>query len=305
MIRTYRQNSIVWLDMESPTPLEVKQVLDDYSIHPLVGEELLTPTLRPKVDLYRNCIYLILHFPVFEKTSVAGTAEIDFIVGRNFIITNRFGSRDTLLRFTKIFEMKGLLGDKFSEGSHAGFVFSAMLKDLYSGILDRLEVIRNRLTDIESKIFSGREREMVQALSDISRTLLDSAHALSLHRQVLESFETAGRKFFGDDFVFYLQSLTSEYYKIEGALESARGSLVELRETNNSLLSTKQNEIMKSLTVVSFIALPLGVIAALFQIEAVSRPIVGQQNDFWIIVGLMAAAALGSYIYFKIYKKWL
>ena len=80
--------------------------------------------------------------------------------------------------------------------------------------------------------------------------------------------------------------------------------LNELRETNNSLLSTKQNEIMKVLTIVSFIAYPLTILAALFQMNTKYTPIVGMPNDFWIVTGTMFIVAIIFYLYFKS-KKWL
>ena len=77
----------------------------------------------------------------------------------------------------------------------------------------------------------------------------------------------------------------------------------ELRKTNDSLLSTKQNEIMKVLTLMSFVAFPLTVIASIFGMNS-NLPIVGQSNDFLIILGIMIATAIFLFGIFK-FKKWL
>jgi magnesium transporter len=83
----------------SPTIDEIRQVVNEYNIHPLVAHELNIPTLRPKVDLYDNFIYLILHFPTFRNVDgkkVIKQQEIDFIVGKNFLITTRYHAIDPL-----------------------------------------------------------------------------------------------------------------------------------------------------------------------------------------------------------------
>ena len=65
MLSRHTYRGITWVDLESPTPGEVRQVMGEFSIHPMIGEELLSPSFRPKVDRFDNCMYLILHFPTF------------------------------------------------------------------------------------------------------------------------------------------------------------------------------------------------------------------------------------------------
>jgi len=80
--------------------------------------------------------------------------------------------------------------------------------------------------------------------------------------------------------------------------------LSELRETNNSLLSAKQNEIMKEFTVLAFVFLPLTFISGLFGMNTKNNPIVGHTLDFWIILSGMLCISLGFFFYFK-RKGWL
>jgi Mg2+ and Co2+ transporter CorA len=80
--------------------------------------------------------------------------------------------------------------------------------------------------------------------------------------------------------------------------------LHELRETNNSLVSTKQNEVMLVLTLTAFVTFPLSLMASLFGMGALHTPIIGQPFDFWIILTIMGIASLAMFGYFH-YKKWL
>lgn len=300
--RTHR--GLVWIDLESPTQEEIREIASSYRLHPLVVHELSAPTLKPKVDFYESFIYLILHFPRLRRGNRgAADQEIDFIVGRKFLITVRYGGSDAVHLFSKTFEAHALLG-KHTFGPHAGFIFFYLICKLYEELLHEIAAVRETLRDIENRIFTGEEREMVHSLSRVSRDLLDFRHALSLHRDVLESFELAGIRLFGENFRFHLRTLSGEYYRVEHAVTGNAEFLAELRETNNSLVSTKQNEVMKTLTILAFIALPATTVLSLFQIDSVSRPIIGTRFDFWILVLLLIVIAFSLYSWFR-RKKWL
>ncbi|MEK7166472.1 MAG: CorA family divalent cation transporter, partial [Patescibacteria group bacterium] len=92
--------------------------------------------------------------------------------------------------------------------------------------------------------------------------------------------------------------------KIDNNTESNIESLRELRDTNNSLLTTKQNEITKTLTVMAFIILPLSFISSIYSMNTSFVPLIGQKNDFWIVMGIMAAVGIIIFLVFK-GKKWL
>src|SRR3989338_10005026 len=121
MISRYTYKDLVWIDLESPTQEEVRGVMEEFDIHPLVANELLVSTLRPKVDLYSNFIYLILHFPTISHKHRGKTEqEIDFIVGKKFLITTNYDLVDSLHEFSKVFEVHSIL-ERSNIGDHAGY----------------------------------------------------------------------------------------------------------------------------------------------------------------------------------------
>lgn len=303
MLTRYTHKNLTWIDLESPTQEEVRNIMSEFSINPLAAEELLTPTLKPKVDQYDNFLYLILHFPAFKHSHSEGeNQEVDFIIGKDFLITTRYDTVDPIHKFSKVFEVNSIL-DRSDIGAHAGYLFFYMIKKLYKAISHELAVVEDALDDIEEQIFSDREREMVIEISKVTRRLLNFKQALVAHKDVLSSFEVAGKNFFGNAFGYHLRTIIGEYYKVENEIKFHADTAAELRATNNSLLSTKQNEVMKVLTVMAFVAFPLTVIASIFGMNS-SLPIVGEENDFWIIIGIMIATAVTFFAFFK-YKKWL
>ena len=295
---------LTWIDIESPKQDEIRKLMEEYLIHPFVAEELLLPTVKPRVELYDDYIYLILHFPVTKHShSKSVMQEIDFIIGKKFIITTRYDAIDPVHNFSKTFEVNSVL-EKGEMGGHAGFIFYHMINKIYKFTSDEIEYTSSKLKKIEDDIFKGMEKEMVKEISETGRILLDFKQIMTPHSEILKSFEEFALNFFGKNFAYSLKSIISEQYKIIKNIEKNKEMLNELRETNNSLLSTKQNEIMKVLTIVSFIAYPLTILAALFQMNTKYTPIVGMPNDFWIVTGTMFIVAIIFYLYFKS-KKWL
>lgn len=305
MISRYTYNDLVWVDVQSPTPEEVRSLVDEFGVHPLVADELLGPTLRPKVDLYPDFIYLILRFPTLtHKHDGKEDQEIDFIVGKKFIITAHYDHVDQLHEIAKIFEVNTIL-NKATIGDHAGYILFYILKNLYQALDGELDHINHDFNEIQSKIYSGKERDVVNAISHLNRDLLNFKQILRPHKEVLESFEIAGIKLFGQEFSYYLRTLVGEYYKISSVLDGHRDTAIELRDTNDSLLATKTNDIMKTLTVTAFIFLPLTFIEQLFGMGLPATPLLGNANGFLLATGLMAIIGVALFVYFKFFKKWI
>lgn len=308
MRTTFIYKDITWVDLENPTREEARAIINEFSISPVVADELLSPTLRSRVDVSDKFIYLILHFPSTtspheDDVTTKHTNEVDFIISKNFIITAHYDPIDTIDDFSKIFEVNSIL-DKSDMGNHGGYVFFYMIQNFYKQMMNRVEIVRDHMNDAESKIFHGEEKQMVEEISRINRILLTFKESMSSHKEVLESFEIAGQNFFGDKFKYHLRSIVGEYYKVSSLIENTKEYLSELRDTNDSLLSSKQNEIMKTLTIMAFVTFPLSLIAAIFGMNTVYTPFIGKENDFLIVVILMLMLTLAMFIFFRI-KKWL
>jgi magnesium transporter len=304
MISKYTYNGITWVDMQSPTTEEVFHLVDEFSIPPLVAEEFVAETLRSKVDVYDNLIYLVLHFPILNqrKNNKTTEQEIDFVIGKDFLITIHYELQSPLHEFFKKFEIHSL-ADKKSMGEHAGNLFYHIIKELYKNVTNELEKIHPEMKEVEHGIFEGREKETVKKISIVNQKLLDLRQAMRFHSQTLKSFESAGKKFFESNFSYYLEEIIGEYNKIESILGNYRDLLTDLRDTNDSLLSYKTNETMRTLTVLTFIISPATLIASIFMMNT-NFTLINNMTDFYIILGVMFLTSLIVFIYFKI-KKWL
>lgn len=305
MISRYTYHDVTWVDIESPSKEEIVHVMEEFSVPDLIGEEMISSTLRSKVELYDNLVYVILHFPTVNSTDGrTGEQEIDFIVGKNFLITVRYDTIDPVHEFSKLFESASLLNQE-KMASHGGYIFVQMMKELYKTSLIELDELTKIIKEIEYGIFNGQEEIMVKKISHTSRKLLDFKQAVRFHRDILKSYETSSTRLFGTDYGYYANLVTSEFNKVNSLLESNRDALSELQRTNDSLLSTKTNDIMRTFTIMTFVMMPLTIITGVFGMNtSESLTFIQNKSDFFFVVGAMTITGLVMFLFFKV-RKWL
>jgi len=307
MITTHEQHGIIWLDLESPNDQEIAGLVRRYGLHPLVGEELKSSPTQAKIDFYKDYIMVVLTLPVRIRQDGGYTIvdrEVDFVIGKDFLITCRSEKIDELEYFSRIFDANAIL-NKDESMKHAGHLFYYIIMRLYGGMVNDLENIKDALQAAEGGIFKGNERGMVEVLSRVSRELIDFTQTARVHRDIWdEMIELSPKDLFGAEYASSIKEIREEFNRIHELVANARELLTDLRATNDSLLNTKQNEIIKVLTLVAFVFYPLTFAASVFTIPAVGVPLIADQNGWIIIMCIMIAMALGIWVYFKT-KKWI
>ncbi len=291
MIKRILYNGINWIDLENPSAEEVSELAEEFKLHPLVTSELLSPSLRPKIDLHKNYLYIILHF-IDDK-------EVDFILGDNFIITTRYEDIEPLIKFSKALSIGEQMHDKTF---NSGILFYYITKGLYSELEDELTRLQAHMKRIEDGVYSGNERQMVLALARSGRKILDFHQSLDPHKDVLMSYQQEANKFYGKKYARYTNTLISNFYKVHQRIKRISALHSELRATNDSLLTTKQNSIMQVFTIVAFVTLIPSLIASIFGMNTANMPFIGYPYDFWLLIAFMIILSALTFLFFR-YKK--
>ena len=307
MITTHTHRNLVWLDLQSPNNEEIAGVVKRYGLNPLVGEELRDSPSRAKIDFYKEYIMIVLTVPVRIREDGVYTIvdrEIDFVIGKNFLITSRAETIEQIDYFAKIFDANAIL-DKGQKIEHAGHLFYYMIKRIYSGMINDLENINDALTASENHIFKGDEREMVEVLSNLNRELIDFRQTARIHRDIWDDMVASVEKdLFGKEYTSYVRDIKVDFEQIYELSANARELIDDLRETNDSLLNSKQNETMRVLTLATFIFQPITFLAALFTIPALRVPLISTSYGWPLILIIMIIMAAGIWWIFK-KKRWL
>ncbi len=307
MINKTEFKDIVWVDMESPSQEELYSVMDNYNIDPITMRELLEPSLKPRVEKINDYIYLVLHFPSLRDGKTLSELEIDFIITKNTLITARYKASGVFQDLTQTFKVLSAKSqeDESTYNMHSAYdLFFELVLRMYRAVEAQIEEVRDDLEDIEEDIFNNKEKEMVFAISNVGRDILNLRQALEPHHEILKSLKEHMKADGFDGIKDKMALMENMYYKLRKNTEALSWSLSELRETNNTLLSTKQNEVMKIFTILAFVTFPLSLFASIYGMNTKYIPLVGAENDFWIVIGMMAFATVLMFIYFK-HKKWI
>lgn len=305
MLFRYEYPGGVWVDLEQPTVEEIQSVAREFSISERIETELLSPTPSPLVAEDEGTALLILHFPAHE-TEESGTKnqEIDFIIGSHFVVTVRYEVIVPLHHLKKLLEAQKIIG---KHGTIATDVLLEILfAHLYTSVRDHTDHAATRLVSVERDMFNGQERNTVRLISDISREFLHLEAALANQEESLGHFlkMLTERDFFGASFAQRAQRIEAGRTQIARLIKTHRAIATELRETNIALLEARQNEIMKTLTVITFIFLPLELITFVFGMHALGTPFEQNPSAFWIITSSMLV--IGAVItLFVAKKRWL
>ena len=302
MLTRLQQKSLTWVDLQNPTESDIEILTRDFPINKLIARELRNPTERSRVEPYPNELYMILHFPIYDhRVNGSKNYEIDFVIGRDFLITAHYEDIPAISEYMVQFKNLRTEEDKML---HGGFILFHLLRHLYrshSGDLRKMEL---ELATIEDFIFADKQKDMVSRIAEANHTVLDFKRALKMHKTTLASLETAGTEFFGSEFSYYLDVITGEFYKIWNVAEDGKELLDDLQKTNDSLLTTRTNEIIKNLTVMAFITFPLMLISSIFGMNTENTPVLGLGHDFWVVIVIMLISMLMMLFWFK-HKKWL
>ena len=204
-----------------------------------------------------------------------------------------------------MFEAEELLGLP-ANADHADALLERVLRRMYGALREDIELIGKRLDHIEADIFGGKERQTVRVISEVNRVLLRFDMTVGRHAESLSSLlaELSLPHFFGKEFLKRSAHIDAEREHVASLITAHREVAAELRDTNDSLLSASQNEVMKTLTVITVIILPLALITSLFQMNVADVPLAQDPNAFWLISGLIVVIILILSLYSK-YKKWL
>ncbi len=301
MVTLYGKN-FVWMHLSRPSEEDILELAQNKDLHPLVADELVHPTFRPKVEHHDSHLYLILHVPKFDARDSSHGAEIDIVIGKDFFITTQYARVPALEEFIRVCETDKRRAKQYM--TNTGELLYHLLSHVFANALQELEVLDKRITEMETKLFRDRRREFVEEISLLRREILDFRRTVQPQLSVLQSLEEEGKTFFGKHMRLYLSRIIGDYLRVWHILENHKETIEALRETNESLISLRTTEITKNLTIMAFITFPLTLLASLFGMNTVTFPIVGRPNDFWIIIGIMLAGIVGMFVFFR-WKKWI
>jgi len=286
-----------WINIERPRAIDRAWLEEHFDFHALDYEDVFSRNQRPKVDEYDDYLFVVLHFPRYDKKiGRLNAAELDVFVGPDFVITL---PNEPLQPLEYLFERcrsePAVRAGLFSKG--AGYLLYKIVDDCVDASFPMLAKMGNKLDRIEDEIFEGRSREVVRTISDAKQEIINFRKIVRPQRAALKDLERT-RRYIPADLEIYFDDINDASERIWDMLENFKEVVEGLESTNESELSHRVNDVLRILTAVSVMLLPLTLIASIWGMN-VHVPGRDSIAAFWIIIGVMVAALVGMILFFR------
>jgi magnesium transporter len=296
---------LTWIHLDAP-PLDVAQELAQrFGWHPLDVEDVLSKRQRPKVDDYADEGYLfaVLHFPAYDPAiQRLNAVELDVFVGPDYLVTLpsvKLRPLDGL--FQRCEQDEAFREQLFSKGS--GRLLYEVLDDLFDYCFPILDKIGHKLDVIEDVMFEGKAEEVVRDISNVKQEIISYRKIIKPERSTLRVLERHVERFLPEELELYFDDIVDAAERIWDILDNYKEVIEALEDTNEAVISHRQNDILRVLTVFSVVLLPLTLITGFFGMN-VHFPGVGTVWAFWTIFAGMATTLIGLLAFFR-FKRWL
>src|SRR5215470_4336984 len=195
-VQTVSADGFRWINIERPTPLERGWLEEHFDFHALDFEDVLSRNQRPKIDVYDDYLFIVLHFPIFDSAAGRlGAGEVDLFVGPGFLITIPNQPLQPIeYLFERCRQKEELRDQLFSRGS--GYLLYRIVDDGFDYCFPMLRKIGNKLDVLEEEIFEGgRSEEIVRDISNVKQEIINFRKVIRPQRQVLRDLEKVKERY--------------------------------------------------------------------------------------------------------------
>jgi len=296
---------LTWVHLDAPDTFHAGFLAGRFGWHPLDVEDVLSKRQRPKIDEYADDGYLfgVLHFPVYDRAiQRLNAAELDFFIGPDYLVTL---PAVELLPVTRLFrrceEDEAFREQLFSKGS--GRLLYEVLDDLFDYCFPILDKIGHKLDSLEDDVFEGRSEEVVRDISNVKQEIISYRKIIKPERSTLRLLERHVERFLPEELELYFDDIVDAAERIWDILDNYKEVVEALEDTNELLISHRQNDVLRILTVFSVVLLPLTLITGFFGMN-VRFPGFDTAWAFWTIFVGMLVSLVGMLAFFRL-KRWL
>jgi magnesium transporter len=290
-----------WVDLSGPTPEEGAILSQVFKFHELSIEDALSEIHQPKIEAYDTYLYLILHGIHFRKgRHEFETRDVDFFLGENYLVTVSKGDSRSLQQLRDVCSRNGYA---LAEGPAA--LLYRIVDTMVDNYRPEVEELNNRINDIEKQVFEKPNPNLVRTILGVKKDIS------SLRRVTLPQRDAVGRiarrefRLIPEQIVYRFRDVHDHLIRLSDEALLFQDRVTSLLEANLSQVSNQLNTVMKILTVITTIFMPLTLLTGLYGMNVSLPDFPGHATaDFWWVVFLMVVIASGMLWFFR-RRGWL
>jgi len=295
------ERNLLWLDMQDLDDEDIDILTEIFNLHPLTIEDFIMANARPKIENFSSYFFLVM-FSMESHDKIKGrinTSELDCCLGKNFLITahnDAIGPLNTIKERIK----------KQSPIIRAGgdlLLYSILdcLVDSYFPIINEFDTMVDEMSD---ELFREPSNATLKKIYNLKNEIMYLRRAIGPQADVINMINRSEFPFITTSNAVYFRNIYDNLVRLNDIVGTSRDVVTGAMEAYVSVVSNRLNEIMKTLTVIATITMPLTLIASIYGMNFRFMPALDHKHGYSMIIVLMAVIALFMIIYFK-RRKWL
>jgi magnesium transporter len=292
---------VTWLNIDGLHDVKVVDYIGNkLGIHPLLLEDILNTTHRPKWEDYEDYIFIVLKLIDFKSDlNEVRTDQVSLLLGNQTVLTFQEMERTTFEPI--ILRLQNSSGRIRKMG--ADYLLYALMDLIIDSYFITLEKIAEKIEALEEEILSHPKTTTLKKIHKIKREMIYLRKTIWPVREVISKFQRSDSKLIDPPTLVFLDDLYDHIIQIIETIDTFRDMLNGMHDTYLSIISNRLNEVMKVLTIISTIFIPLTFIVGVYGMNFKYMPELEWRNGYFLIWGIMLVIFIVMLIFFK-RKKW-
>ena len=291
----------VWVDLDQPTPEEARVLTDVFHFHELAVEDALAALHHPKLESYGDYLYLILHGIDFRaKEHEFRTQDVDFFVSDHYLVTVHPGVSRSIGRISEVCTRNDLL-----LGEGPAFLLHRIVDAMVDNYRPEVDELQDRLDQLEKEVFERSQPQLARRIIDLKRDVSSLRRIVQPQRDVVGRLARREFPLISEPLAYRFRDVYDHLVRLTDESMFFGDRITSLLDAHLSTVSNQLNSVMKILTVIATIFMPLTFITGLYGMN-VDLPHfgLGASTFFWVLLIFMMAISLGMLAFFRM-RKWI
>lgn len=304
-IKIIKQDKLQWVNIDQVNEEALTFLKENYNFHHLDLEDIQSESQTPKIDTYKNYLFIVLQFPHWQAaTNTVIPYEVDMFIGENFLITIQHSKVKEMKHFFYKC-MKNRKTKKDWMSSTPEYLLYRLVESLFHNSRFILNNMGKQISRLESDVFAGdQDTEIIKELAIHRRNVLSFRRIIDPERHLIATLSHMKKPFFNEQISLYFDNVVDYLNKLWVILETYKDTINGLHVTVESLINRRTNKVISALTVISVSLLPLTLLSGIYGMNIENLPFAHNPVWVWIMFGLLAFTILLS-IFIMRKKKWL
>lgn len=295
---------VTWTDVINATPADVDRLSKTYrDVHPLNMEDLLSWSERPKLDQADDYLFFVMHFPQWDpRKRITRSIEVDIILGRGYLVTAHDGTLKPLTNLFQLCQDSEVQRYKLL-GKGANHTFYVVLDQLVDYVLPILARVDANIREVEERIFADDARQVITDIALVRRDIIALRRIIRQQSPIIDQLVNLDHPILTEDMDEYFGDIADHMRLARDMIDEDAEIIASLQETTDTLATHRLNEVIRILTVISVVMLPLTLLSSVYGMN-IRLPFDQHPDAFIIVAGMMITLAVVMLLYFK-RRDWL